>query len=464
MADATLPPAARIVPVMARARPKAQSAGQSALSSRRNSAAEIEVSDQRLKERLEELNCYPAETTGDGNCLFYSLSDQLYGTPDRHDEVRRRLVDHIREHRDAFIHFVDLGPNRPRSTREASRQANRLFGGVGSVPSTEKIDSKFEDMLLKMGEPHEWGGAFELQAFCQAYARDIIVYQADNVQEFTSNLHDVDPNRKTVHLAFHGYQHYSSVRSLDGPREGLPNLPRRLEGADAQFVTEEVRRHSVATQTSPTSLALAEPWKISTIAEALPGLDYDTIRAVLMKCRGDIEFAFSRLLDDDLPSSSQSPDTTTDTETCPVVPQTPAGHLNPATRAYLGASSRSSSRHSTGSKRPADLSEDDDEEPVRSGVRRRRARERKRRVLQDVTVGISVRGDNKDDVISIQLRVDPDAVVEPPKRATTPQDDSGDDAGRVAAIEVPDEDATISTAKLERSDGSNDSTVATGSE
>ncbi|TPX20598.1 hypothetical protein DIZ76_016490 [Coccidioides immitis] len=479
MADTTLPPATRIVPIMARSRLNARSAGLSARSSRRNST--VEESDRRLKERLERLNCYAADIQGDGNCLFYSLSDQLYGTPDHHDKVRQRLVDHIRKHRDSFIHFVDLGPDRPRSTREASRQANRSFSSVGSTPSVDRINSKFEEMLSKMGEPHEWGGAFELQAFCQAYARDIVVYQADTVQEFTSNLHDVDPDRETVHLAYHEYQHYSSVRRLDAPREGLPSLPRRLDknGADAQVVKEgnknaaNARSHSVATQTLPTPLTLAEPWKISTIAEALPFLDYDTIRAVLTKCRGDIDFAFSRLLDDDFSSSSQSSVAPTPgTETSGTVMASPGG-VNPATRACLRASSRSSSRHSTGSKRPADPSDDDDdddddEDPVRSGVRRS-ARERKRRILQDVTVGISVRGDNRDDVISIQLRVDPDAVVETPRGIDTPEDDTEVETDEDTEVKVPEKEPNTGERRAKSSDGTltggpDSGNSATGSE
>ena len=44
--------------------------------------------------------------------------------------------------------------------------------------------------------------------------------------------------------------------------------------------------------------------------------------------------------------------------------------------------------------------------------KRRRGRDRKRRILQDVTVGIAVRDEDESDVISIKLRVDPNAVVE----------------------------------------------------
>ncbi|WEW60891.1 hypothetical protein PRK78_006379 [Emydomyces testavorans] len=465
MADSPLPPPTRIVPIMAHPKASARSAGRSARSSRRNSAVEADDAESRLKERLQKLNCYPAEIRGDGE---YSIQIQnskgmLYGTPERHDEVRQRLVDHIRENRDSFIHFVDLGPDRPRSTREASRQAYRSFGGVGSRPSMDRINGKFEEMLAKMGEPQEWGGAFELQAFCQAYVRDIIVYQADSVQEFTSNIHDAGSGKETVHLAYHEYQHYSSVRSLDGPHEGLPDLPRRLDEGETedQAVKKDkdvaFGKQSVGTQTAlPTPLTLAEPWKISTIAEALPGFDYDTIRAMLMKCRGDIEFAFSRLLDDDFSSSSQSSVVpTTATETSGTVGVSPGG-INPATRAWLGSSSRSSSRHSTGSKRVADISSDDDDEegPIRSGVRRRPARGRKRRILQDVTVGISVLGDHDDDVISIRLRVDPDAAVEPPKRVLSPQGDSGDEADEGAKAKGPEkEEESIIEPKTDGSDG-----------
>ncbi|KMU78710.1 hypothetical protein CISG_01750 [Coccidioides immitis RMSCC 3703] len=391
MADTTLPPATRIVPIMARSRLNARSAGLSARSSRRNST--VEESDRRLKERLERLNCYAADIQGDGNCLFYSLSDQLYGTPDHHDKVRQRLVDHIRKHRDSFIHFVDLGPDRPRSTREASRQANRSFSSVGSTPSVDRINSKFEEMLSKMGEPHEWGGAFELQAFCQAYARDIVVYQADTCRS-------------------------SPATSRRGSRQ----------------------------ETS----------------SRIP---------LLTKCRGDIDFAFSRLLDDDFSSSSQSSVAPTPgTETSGTVMASPGG-VNPATRACLRASSRSSSRHSTGSKRPADPSDDDDdddEDPVRSGVRRS-ARERKRRILQDVTVGISVRGDNRDDVISIQLRVDPDAVVETPRGIDTPEDDTEVETDEDTEVKVPEKEPNTGERRAKSSDGTltggpDSGNSATGSE
>ncbi|KAI1911065.1 hypothetical protein LOZ12_003573 [Ophidiomyces ophidiicola] len=406
MANPTVLPVARIVPIMVRSTGATPSAGRN-----------IDAAERRLKARLQKLNCYAAETRGDGNCLFYSLSDQLYGTPKRHDEVRRRLVTHIREHRDAFIHFIDVGPDRARSTRGASRQASRSFSGVGSMPSTDKVRAKFDDMLSRMGQLQEWGGALELQAFCQAYVRDVVVYQADNVQEFTSNLHDVDSGRKTVHIAFHEYQHYSSVRSLDGPREGHPCLPRRLEErAAGSLEVKEVK------QEKEDSKAVNVKWQpVAPQTKA-----YTSIEG-----HGDTDSAFARLLDGDnsSPSKSSGMPTTDDSENSSTLGASSTG-LNPATRA-LGSSSRSSSRHSTGSKRAADPSDSEDEDPIRPAVRRRRpGRDYKRRILPDVTVGLSVSsGQDIDDVISIRLRVDSEAAIEPPQRRplTPPEDDDGSD-------------------------------------
>ena len=169
---------------------------------------------------------------------------------------------------------------------------------------------------------------------------------------------------------------------------------------------------------------MPEPWKISSIAEALPEFDHDTIRSMLAQCRWDINTAFSRLLDGDgsAPPSDDSPPPATNgdipssptTGTAEPRNQTPGHDVLPASL-HRGSSSRSSSRHSTASKRSANESDDDDPDPIRSHIRRRRGRGRdqKRRVLQDVTVGISVRDeDNENEVISIQLRVDPNTVAE----------------------------------------------------
>jgi hypothetical protein len=200
----------------------------------------------------------------------------------------------------------------------------------------------------------------------------------------------------------------------------LPCLPRHPVG-NANIVKEEYGKPNgvtvppfsaasaadpvVANNSSPQSVTLAEPWKISAISDALPGYDNGTIREMLKKCRGDIDNAFAKLLDESSPSCS------------PVTMGGPSGtpsasaSLGLSPRTIPGSSSRSSSRHSTASKRSADDSDDDDDgDKIRSPNRRGRGRDRKRRILDGVTVGFSVRHD-ENGVVSFRLRVDPDADV-----------------------------------------------------
>ncbi|CBK19999.2 uncharacterized protein [Blastocystis hominis] len=45
--------------------------------------------------------------TPDGNCLFRSCADQLFGNQDRHAEVRRKAVEYIRRHKSDYLPFMD---------------------------------------------------------------------------------------------------------------------------------------------------------------------------------------------------------------------------------------------------------------------------------------------------------------------------------------------------------------------
>lgn len=175
------------------------------------------------------------------------------------------------------------------------------------------------------------------------------------------------------------------MRNIDGPHEGLPAVKPK--------VTEET-----TTSDGPAVIDVASPWKISSIHEALGGrYDQDTIVDVLRQCQGDVDRAFSKLLDEDFSTPGSSP-----------------GMLSPAFKPCL-ASSRSSSRNSTASKRTAnEESDDDDDRASRPCAPSHRGRERKRRILPNVTVGINFGNSNSSerDLVSLRLRVSPEAVAE----------------------------------------------------
>lgn len=176
--------------------------------------------------------------------------------------------------------------------------------------------------------------------------------------------------------------------------------------------------------TSPVVLDLetAQPWKISCIQEGLGGqYDHDAIVEMLRRCRGDIDRAFANLLDEESSSASSfvsSANSAASSQTSAATTASTLKQHNSQPHGHSSAlmanfkprliSSRSSSRHSTASKRSADDS--DGEDPIPAV--RQRGREQKRRILPKVTVGINFGDQEKPDLVSLRLRVNSDAMAE----------------------------------------------------
>ncbi|GAX84260.1 hypothetical protein CEUSTIGMA_g11683.t1 [Chlamydomonas eustigma] len=60
----------------------------------------------RLRERLDRLNLDMVIMTGDGNCQFRALSNELFGTQEYHALVRKQVIQHIEDKSDEFIPFL----------------------------------------------------------------------------------------------------------------------------------------------------------------------------------------------------------------------------------------------------------------------------------------------------------------------------------------------------------------------
>ncbi|WFC99972.1 ubiquitinyl hydrolase 1 [Malassezia yamatoensis] len=233
---------------------------------RRPPTTDVTEDDEKLRRQLEERGLYAASTMGDGNCLFRcvgnswqsspcrALSDQLYGDAKYHSELRQITCDQLEADPDRYAAFVE----------------------------TEK---PFPEYISNMRTLGIYGGHLELAAFAQRYQKPIHIFQPDLVyvvgcdddsrharasrsrreehrqaildQHSTQDapsartarrtrradrLHDKQnrdamPEKESVgplYLAYvirmlissyHNWEHYSSVRSLGGPHQGLPQLP-----------------------------------------------------------------------------------------------------------------------------------------------------------------------------------------------------------------------------------------------
>ena len=81
----------------------------------------------------------------DGNCLFRSLSDQLYyDYGGNHDEVRREICDYLENHEDEFSIFLVLDEE-------------------------DEDAADFDSYVQSMREDGEWGGNLELVAAARLY-------------------------------------------------------------------------------------------------------------------------------------------------------------------------------------------------------------------------------------------------------------------------------------------------------
>ena len=116
----------------------------------------------------------------DGNCLFSSISDQVYGT-DKHNEIiREKCMDFIEKNKLFYSQFVE--------------------GGEIQMPAY--IKSKRKDGV--------WGDNLEIQALSEIYSRPIEIY-IDVDKPIRSFCNDIFKNKYPIKLSYHGNKHYNSI-------------------------------------------------------------------------------------------------------------------------------------------------------------------------------------------------------------------------------------------------------------
>ncbi|KAJ3891285.1 hypothetical protein GG344DRAFT_88346 [Lentinula edodes] len=184
----------------------------------------------QLNNQLRSLGLYAAPTIGDGNCLFRALSDQHYGSPSRHVEVRREICDFIEAHPERYEGFVDVDE----------------FGESGV---RKEKGSGLSAYVAGMRQNATYGGHMELSAFAHLTKRNIKVVQpglvyviqcdpaqpkspkpaskkaGDSPSKYTrsgsskeldgdgdSPMSPGEGQDSTIYVAYHDWEHFSSVR------------------------------------------------------------------------------------------------------------------------------------------------------------------------------------------------------------------------------------------------------------
>ncbi|GLC46448.1 hypothetical protein PLESTF_000847500 [Pleodorina starrii] len=193
------------------------------------------------------------DITGDGNCFFRALGDQLQGDERQHVQLRQRVVSYIFDHQEDFSPFVE-------------------------------DDESFDSYIARMKKDGVWAGYMEVVAASRCLGANLTIYQAGQPRWRVIN-HPED-SAPMLHLSYHDGQHYNSVRCADDFATGPPApvvirgdgtiaaRPPRPAG-DGSWDERDERR--VVTSTACTDMAL--------------------VRKALEEARGDVEGAIERVIE-----------------------------------------------------------------------------------------------------------------------------------------------------------------------
>lgn len=213
------------------------------------SADDSDYGIKQLEHELGGQGLYIKEITGDGNCLFRSLSDQL-GESNTHAQIRHEVVTFLRTHADEFSFFVE---------------------------------EDFDAYVDRMSNDGVYGDNLEIVAFARLYRKQVKIYQpglsyivkAEDEQECVST-------EDMIHIVYHSYEHYSSVRNKGGPHEGAPSI--QLVKT-AMPVLQERRVDAPASDLEKICLS------------SVPGTRLQDVREALKACGGNVNAAVDRLLE-----------------------------------------------------------------------------------------------------------------------------------------------------------------------
>lgn len=201
---------------------------------------------------------YQYSVAGDGNCLFASLSDQLYSDPTRHPEVRSTIIEHMRNFRplfEGYVHKDDV------QQRRATRSA---------ATSLSQEEDAFEEYLTLMSRSGTYGGEPELVAFCQVFDQDVTVHlpKIRNFDQesifYTNEYRDNKIPHQSLHIAYGGEEqgasgHYDSARARDGSHPRNTQSPKPTP-SDTQVNSSppgnSTPKEGTATVSAPTARAI----------------------------------------------------------------------------------------------------------------------------------------------------------------------------------------------------------------
>ncbi|KAL8918140.1 MAG: hypothetical protein Q9172_005543 [Xanthocarpia lactea] len=202
----------------------------------------------------------------------------------------------MRANGDYYKSFVEVHPGG--GTRRNPKRKNAgafatKFNYHAASPA--ELDAAFEGHLSRMAKGGTYGDNMEVVAFSKAFNVDIIIYKDEHA--LCVKVDETSAAPKMLHIAYHTYEHYSSVRNVRGPHTGIPYTEPIYESVEAAIQAKEhfAKGPDIA------------PWMIELVITSLPYLeDPVIIQKKLEDAHGNVDTVVSNLIDEQQASSSPS--------------------------------------------------------------------------------------------------------------------------------------------------------------
>ncbi|KAL5122784.1 OTU domain-containing protein [Glycine soja] len=152
--------------------------------------SDASMDHQRLLQRLNVYGLCEVKVSGDGNCQFRALSDQLYRSPEHHKHVRKEIVKQLKDHRSLYECYVPM---------------------------------KYKKYHKKMAKTGEWGDHVTLQAAADKFSAKICLLTSFRDTCFIEIMPLYQAPQRELWLSFWCEVHYNSLYEIrDAPIQHKP--------------------------------------------------------------------------------------------------------------------------------------------------------------------------------------------------------------------------------------------------
>ncbi|KAL3650002.1 hypothetical protein CASFOL_006405 [Castilleja foliolosa] len=136
---------------------------------------------ERLCNRLELYDLVEQKISGDGNCQFRSLSDQIYRTAEHHKFVREQVVNQLKSRAELYGNYVPMG---------------------------------YTEYVKNMSKNGEWGDHVTLQAAADWFGIKIFIITSFKDTCYIEIIPKTQKSDRTIFLSFWAEVHYNSIYPL----------------------------------------------------------------------------------------------------------------------------------------------------------------------------------------------------------------------------------------------------------